>query len=50
MLFTPYPAFFHIPLTTKFVIVTLTAHLVFGIIMGRATLVLWRLFTPLADR
>jgi hypothetical protein len=46
MLFTPYPAFFHIPLTSKFVIVTLAAHLVFGIVMGWATLGLWRLFTP----
>jgi hypothetical protein len=31
MLFTPYPTFFHIPLTSKFVVVTLAAHLVFGI-------------------
>lgn len=36
MLFTPYPAFFHIPLTAKFVVVALTAHLVFGIVMGKA--------------
>jgi len=48
MLFTPYPAFFHIPLTSKFVIVTLAAHLVFGVFMGRATLVLWRLLRPSA--
>jgi len=34
MLFTPYPAFFAIPLTTRFVIVTLVAHLVFGISLG----------------
>jgi hypothetical protein len=46
MLFTPYPAFFHIPLTSKFVVVTLTAHLVFGIVMGRVTRSLWRLFAP----
>ena len=46
MLFTPYPAFFHIPLTAKFVVVTLTAHLVFGVVMGWATLRLWKLFTP----
>jgi hypothetical protein len=43
MLFTPYPAFFHIPLTTKFIVVTLTAHLVFGIVMGLATRGLSRL-------
>ena len=35
MLVTPYPSFFGIPLTaTTFVIVTLTAHLIFGAIMG----------------
>jgi len=50
MLFTPYPAFFHIPLTGKFVIVTLTAHLVFGVVMGLATLSLWRLFTHSTHR
>lgn len=42
MLFTPYPVFFHIPLTSKFIIVTLAAHLIFGIAMGWAALVLWR--------
>ena len=50
MLFTPYPAFFHIPVTTKFVMVTLTAHLVFGIVMGCATLSLWRLLSPSVRR
>jgi hypothetical protein len=34
MLLTPYPGFFGIPLTTVFVIVTLTAHLIFGVLMG----------------
>jgi hypothetical protein len=50
MLFTPYPAFFHIPLTSKFIIVTLTAYLVFGIVMGWATLSLWRLLCPSVRR
>ena len=50
MLFTPYPAFFHIPLTTKFVVVTLAAHFVFGIVMGLATMSLWRLLNPSAPR
>lgn len=36
MLLTPYPAFFGIPLTSKFVAVTLIAHLIFGVVMGRA--------------
>ncbi len=34
MLFTPYPAVFGIPLTARFVEVTLTAHVIFGIVMG----------------
>jgi hypothetical protein len=34
MLLTPYPAFFNIPLTTTFIIVTLSAHLIFGAVMG----------------
>jgi hypothetical protein len=34
MLFTPYPAFFGIPLTKTFVAVTLAAHIIFGIVMG----------------
>jgi hypothetical protein len=50
MLFTPYPAYFHIPLTTKFVIVTLLAHLVFGVVMGLALLKLWRFLTPSVPR
>ena len=50
MLFTPYPVFFHIPLATPFVVVTLTAHLVFGIVMGWATLRLWRLLSPSVRR
>jgi hypothetical protein len=46
MLLTPYPAFFHIPLTPKFVVVTLAAHLVFGIVMGLAALALWKRWIP----
>lgn len=34
MLFTPYPGMFGIPLTARFVWVTLTAHIIFGIAMG----------------
>jgi hypothetical protein len=34
MLFTPYPRFFGIQLTTTFVIVTLAAHSIFGVMMG----------------
>jgi len=35
MLFTPYPGFFHIPLTATFIIVTLVAHTIFGITLGQ---------------
>lgn len=34
MLVTPYPAFFSIPVTPTFIAVTLTAHLVFGVVLG----------------
>jgi hypothetical protein len=34
MLFTPYLNFFGIANTTKFVVATLTAHLIFGIVLG----------------
>ena len=46
MLFTPYPAFFQIPLTAKFIVVTMLAHSVFGVIMGLVTLGLWKLLNP----
>jgi hypothetical protein len=46
MLFTPYPAFFYIPLTAKFITVTLLAHLVFGAVLGVATLGFWKLLAP----
>jgi|SRR5579872_3190010 len=38
MLFTPYPNVFGIPLTARFVWVTLTAHVIFGVAMGLAAL------------
>jgi hypothetical protein len=50
MLLTPYPTYFHIPLTTGFVTVTLLAHMVFGIVMGLAMLKLWRFLTPSVPR
>ncbi|HEY2882602.1 MAG TPA: hypothetical protein VGJ15_09220 [Pirellulales bacterium] len=34
MLFTPYTTFFGIHLSTKFVVATLTAHVIFGIVLG----------------
>lgn len=34
MLFTPYPTVFGIPLTARFVIVTVTAHAIFGVGLG----------------
>jgi hypothetical protein len=34
MLFTPYTNFFGIGLTTKFIVATLTAHLIFGVALG----------------
>jgi hypothetical protein len=34
MLFTPYPAIFNIPVTTRFVVVTMAAHAIFGVAMG----------------
>ncbi|MGZ4988579.1 MAG: hypothetical protein ACXWBP_11070 [Limisphaerales bacterium] len=34
MLLTPYPSFFGIPITATFVVVNLTAHLIFGAVMG----------------
>jgi len=34
MLFTPYPTVFHIPLTARFVVVTVVAHAIFGLGLG----------------
>ncbi len=45
MLFTPYTNFFEIGLTARFVIVTLSAHLIFGVALGlyaRRQAVLWQ--------
>jgi hypothetical protein len=50
MLFTPYPRFFGIALTTKFVVVTLAAHVVFGAMMGLVAMGLSKLLTPSAYR
>jgi hypothetical protein len=36
MLLTPYTSFFGIPMTTRFVIVTLAAHASFGVALGLA--------------
>jgi hypothetical protein len=50
MLFTPYAKFFGIALTPNFVVATLAAHLVFGVVMGSSALGLSRLLTPSAYR
>ena len=34
MLFTPYPAVFNIPVTARFVVVTVAAHAIFGSGLG----------------
>ncbi len=50
MLFTPYPATFNIPLTRLFIIVTLSAHLVFGTAMGwltRSGSIRWSALQPI---
>jgi hypothetical protein len=44
MLFTPYPATFGIRITETFVIVTLTAHIFFGVTMGLVSIGLERIF------
>lgn len=44
MLFTPYPAAFGIRLTETFFVVTMAAHLIFGIVMGWVSIVLGRSF------
>jgi hypothetical protein len=36
MLFTPYPQTFGIHVTARFVVVTMAAHLIFGIVLGRS--------------
>jgi hypothetical protein len=37
MLLTPYPSVFGIPVTATFVVVTLSAHFIFGLVMGECT-------------
>lgn len=44
MLFTPYPRVFGIPVTLRFVLVTLAAHAVFGICLGLCVKLLFRKF------
>jgi hypothetical protein len=49
MLLTPYPQVFNIPVTTRFVMVTIAAHAIFGIGLGLAVRwlgTLWRPTTP----
>jgi hypothetical protein len=48
MLLTPYPQFFAIPLTVLFVVVTMTAHLIFGVALGLVTN-WWASRWPLAE-
>jgi hypothetical protein len=38
MLFTPYPATFGIRVTQTFIVVTLSAHLIFGVTLGRSSI------------
>jgi hypothetical protein len=54
MLLTPYPQVFNIPVTTRFVMVTIAAHAIFGVGLGLAVRALARQFwdgriTPLAQ-
>jgi hypothetical protein len=37
MLVTPYPQFFRIPLTANFIVATLAAHALFGVVLGLAS-------------
>ena len=48
MLLTPYPAVFAIPVTVRFVIVTVAAHAIFGIGLGLMVRWLWRRWLVLA--
>jgi hypothetical protein len=50
MLFTPYARVFGIALTPKFVIATVAAHLVFGVVMGVVARGLSAVLTPSAYR
>jgi hypothetical protein len=48
MLLTPYPSVFGIPITVRFVVVTLAAHGIFGVGLGQTVkrLAARRWFTP----
>jgi hypothetical protein len=46
MLFTPYTRAFGIPISSTFVVVTLTAHLIFGVVLGIISGKLWRKWSP----
>ncbi len=48
MLFTPYPGVFGISLNALFVAATLTAHLIFGVVMGLSSQ--WLAGTPIANQ
>jgi hypothetical protein len=47
MLFTPYPAVFNIPVTSRFVVVTVAAHAIFGVGLGLSVRWLARRTFPL---
>jgi hypothetical protein len=49
MLVTPYTSFFGIGMTTRFVVATLTAHLIFGAVMGWITRMWSESWTPAAQ-
>lgn len=49
MLFTSYPQVFGIPLTARFVIVTMAAHTIFGVVMGCAVRTLAFRASPLLE-
>ena len=48
MLLTPYPRIFNIPLTPHFILVTLAAHAVFGVVLGLSIRTFARLSVPAA--
>ncbi len=46
MLLTPYPQLFNIPVTLRFIVVTVAAHAIFGVGLGLGTRSLSRRFNP----
>ena len=50
MLFTPYPSVFSIPVTMRFVIVTVAAHAMFGVALGFSVRWFSRRFQLLPER